>query len=174
MHRFPLVLSVLAIGVLPAVAAGQTGQTPGPGQTPGAGQTPRPGQTPGAGQTGASPGADPAALPKQFYGRSFEFAAEAAGYDSGELAITIHKIAGLPSSLKVAVNAAIDEADAIALCGRLCKVVNGRGRTLRNGALARADRVVVKGKMLPAASWHSDEDGNPVPTIRAKRVTILR
>jgi hypothetical protein len=31
----------------------------------------------------------------------------------------------------------------------------------------------VQGKMLAPSKWRKDEDGEPVPTIRAKKVFIL-
>ena len=39
-------------------------------------------------------------------------------------------------------------------------------------ALDAADNVVVVGKLLPRAKWQHDEDGNPVPTLRAKKVLL--
>jgi hypothetical protein len=39
-------------------------------------------------------------------------------------------------------------------------------------ALDEADDVVVVGKLLPRAKWVDDEDGTPVPTLRAKKILI--
>jgi hypothetical protein len=39
-------------------------------------------------------------------------------------------------------------------------------------ALDAAERVVVVGKLLPQAKWQEDEDGTPVPTLRAKKILI--
>jgi hypothetical protein len=32
----------------------------------------------------------------------------------------------------------------------------------------------VQGKLLPVAKWREDEDGELVPTIRAKRIYVTR
>jgi hypothetical protein len=181
MRRFPLGLLAAVLVVVPATAFGQAGQTPGPGQTPG--QTPRPGQTPGAGAgVGRTPGLNPGgelvderpALPKLFLSRVYSFAADADGYAGGELAITIHRIDGLSKAIRGAVNEAVDEQDGLALCGKFCRVVNRKGKRLKPKALNHADRVVIKGKMLASSAWHQDEDGNPVPTVRAKRIVVVR
>jgi hypothetical protein len=47
-----------------------------------------------------------------------------------------------------------------------------KAETAYDGALDDADSVSVVGKFAPHAKWIKDEDGTPVTTIRAKRVTI--
>jgi hypothetical protein len=32
--------------------------------------------------------------------------------------------------------------------------------------------VVVVGKLLPRSKWQQDEDGTPVPTLRAKKIVL--
>jgi hypothetical protein len=39
-------------------------------------------------------------------------------------------------------------------------------------ALDAADTVVVMAKLLPQAKWQQDEDGTPVPTLRARKIVI--
>jgi hypothetical protein len=39
-------------------------------------------------------------------------------------------------------------------------------------ALDGAHTVVVVGKVRPQAKWQEDEDGTPVPTLRAKEILI--
>jgi hypothetical protein len=39
-------------------------------------------------------------------------------------------------------------------------------------ALDAAEDVVVVGKLLPKAKWLEDEDGTPVPTLRAKKILV--
>jgi hypothetical protein len=57
------------------------------------------------------------------------------------------------------------------------KVFGADGKRIRtetgyDAVLDAADSVAVTGKIAPRAKWNKDEDGSPVTTIRAKRVTI--
>jgi len=174
--------ALLALAAASAVAVpsafGQ-GQTPPPGNTPR--PVPLPGRTPGAtlppGNTGggnasAGLGALPV-LPASAYARVLVFRADADGYDSGRLSITVRRITGLTKALKEDFNDAVDEQDGIVLVGKTVKVVDRKGRKLKHSALDDADSVSVTGKLLRPSQWKDDEDGNPVPTIRAKRITVV-
>ena len=64
----------------------------------------------------------------------------------------------------------LDE-DAIVLVGKDARVIKGLKRVSAQ-ALEDANRALVHGKLLPPSKWQEDADGEPTPTIRAKKVHI--
>jgi hypothetical protein len=138
--------------------SGVTG--PPPGQTSGPGKTTGP--IPGLGGGGDVTGlADD--LPAKAFTKVATFRADADGFAGGELSVTFtgKNFGG-----------ALEDADGLVLVGKFVKVFRN-GDRVKRGRLDAADEVAVKGKLLPPGHWHEDEDGNPVPTVRAKRITIL-
>ena len=66
--------------------------------------------------------------------------------------------------------------DGVVLVGSATRVYAGGKRLAADdvaAALDGADRVRVTGKVLAPAKWEKDEDGDPVPTMRARRVVVL-
>jgi hypothetical protein len=138
-----------------------------PGQTTGPGQTSGPGKTTGPlpGVLGGGDGLPDFAgdLPAKAFTKVVTFRADADGFAGGELSVTF---------TSKNFGGALEDADGLVLVGKFVKVFR-KGDRVKRGKLDDADEVAVKGKLLPTAQWHEDEDGNPVPTVRAKRITIL-
>jgi hypothetical protein len=63
--------------------------------------------------------------------------------------------------------------DALVLVGSQTKVYGADGKRTTADALADADRVSARAKLLPVDKWKDDVDGQATPTLRAKRVYIL-
>ena len=144
-------------------AGGCGGFTPGPGQTTGPGQTFGPVGVDGDGTDELEElGLD---LPKKAFGKVHTFKADADGFGDGILSVTY---------TGKLFKGALEDVDGLVLVGKLVKVFDRKGDRVRRGKLDDADSVAVKGKLLPTGQWHEDEDGNAVPTVRAKRITITR
>jgi hypothetical protein len=85
--------------------------------------------------------------------------------------VTITRIAGLGKSIRDDFNEAVDDQDGLVLVGKKVRI-RDHGKKVGRKALDDADEVAVKGKLLKPSQWHEDEDGNRIPTIRAKSITI--
>ena len=111
-----------------------------------------------------------------FLNRVWRIGGQADGYEAGVLSMTIGKVFSLPRRWRKFGRGLVDS-DARVLVAPSVKVFDGRKAVPERREaeiLADADRVRVQGKLLPAAKWLEDEDGEPVPTIRAKRVYVTR
>jgi hypothetical protein len=120
----------------------------------------------------------PPALMGGFLSRVWRFNADVDSYDaaSNTLNVTVSKILNLPKRFKTQDDAIVDQ-DADVIFTKTTKVFGADGKRIRgesgyDAALDAADAVAVTGKITPRAKWNKDEDGSPVTTIRAKRVTI--
>jgi hypothetical protein len=120
----------------------------------------------------------PPALMGGFLSRVWRFDADVDGYDaaSNTLNVTVSKILNLPKRFKTQDDAIVDQ-DADVIFTKTTKVFGADGKRIRtetgyDAVLDAADSVAVTGKITPRAKWNKDEDGSPVTTIRAKRVTI--
>jgi hypothetical protein len=121
---------------------------------------------------------DPPKLMGGFLSRVWRFNADADSYDaaSNTLNVTVSKVLNLPKRFKAQDDGIVDQ-DADVVFTKTTKVFDAQGKRLRteggyDAALDAADSVSVTGKITPQAKWNKDEDGSPVTTIRAKRVTI--
>jgi hypothetical protein len=172
----------------PPCAAGQNPQPNAPCVPQGGGFGPGPGGPPNGnpggppnGNPGGPPNAGPGGPPpleSSFLNRVWRFNAEADAYDAAAniLNVTVIKITNLPKAMADQDDEIVDQ-DAYVLFTGSTKVYDQNGKrvpkeTKYDGLLDNADSVVVSGKMVPPAKWQKDEDGTPVTTIRAKRVTV--
>jgi hypothetical protein len=155
----------------PGGAAGGPGPVPPPGGTPpGPGQPGGPGSGP---QTGPHNGVP--TLERGFLNRVWKFEGEADGYEDGVLSITLSKILNVPKKMADQDDELVDQ-DTLVLVGSRTRVYDGNKPVRERkeaSELASAENVRVQGKMLPPSKWRKDEDDQPVPTIRAKKVFIL-
>jgi hypothetical protein len=183
----PCTLPPCAVGVQPtreAPCAKPSGPRPGPSQQPG----PRAPAGPGSGAPGGSgksgPGGDKGgdhgapSLKVGFVSRVWRLSADADSFDgsSNTLNVTVSKIFNLPKRFSTQDNDIVDQ-DADVIFTKKTKVYDAEGKRLRiegtyDVALDAARSVSVTGKIVPQAKWNKDEDGSPVTTLRAKRVTI--
>jgi len=113
-----------------------------------------------------------------FVSRVWRFNADADSYDASTntLNVTISKIVNLPKRFKAQDDDIVDQ-DADVIFTKKTKIYDDEGKRLRtessyNAALDAARSVSVTGKIIPQAKWNKDEEGSPVTTVRAKRVTI--
>jgi hypothetical protein len=122
------------------------------------------------GQHGDGPRLKPA-----FLNRVWRIAGSADGFDAGVLSFTADHIVGLPHRFSKQDDALIDQ-DARVLVGARTRVFDADHHRLTgdaaSSALDAAEDVVVFAKLLPRDKWLDDEDGAPVPTLRAKRILV--
>ncbi len=85
------------------------------------------------------------------------------------LSVSLDRIGRLPARFRKQDDELLDQ-DAIVLAGSARVYENGK--RVKGKDLGDAESALINGKLLAAAKWQKDEDGEPVPTIRAKRVQI--
>jgi len=126
----------------------------------------------GPGGPGGGPGGgcEPPDMDRGFMNRVWKFVGEVDGYDDGVLSITVAKILNLPKKYADEKEEIVDEDARVLLSGstRIYK----DGKRVKAADLDDAENVRVQGKMLPTSKWRKDDDDQPVPTIRAKKVYI--
>lgn len=146
----------------------------GPGGPSGPGGVP--GGAPGAVKSAApgGPGGDcgPPEMDRGFMNRVWKFVGEVDGYDEGVLSMTVAKILNLPKKFSDERDEIVDE-DAAVLIGRTTRIFDEDGKRMDAAGLDSAKTVRVHGKMLKTSKWRKDEDDQPIPTIRAKKVYVL-
>jgi hypothetical protein len=113
-----------------------------------------------------------------FTKRVWRLSADADSYDgsTNTLNVTVSKIFNLPKRFRSQDDDIVDQ-DADVIFTKKTKVYDAEGKRLRTEgrydvALDEAQSVSVTGKIIPQSKWNKDEDGSPVTTLRAKRVTI--
>jgi len=105
-----------------------------------------------------------------FLNRVWKFVGEVDYYEVGELSMTLGRILNLPRRWQSQDDELLDQ-DATVLVGTRARVFRDGERVARE-ELDNANDVRVHGKLLRPRMWHPDEDGTPVPTIRAKKVYV--
>ena len=107
---------------------------------------------------------------RSFITRVWKFVGEVDYYEEGVLSITLHKILNLPRKWRTEDDELLDQ-DATVLVSERVRVFQDGERVGRD-ALEGANDVRVHGKLMRPFNWVEDEDGETVPTIRAKRVYV--
>ena len=127
-------------------------------------------QRDGHGEHGDGPRLKPA-----FLNRVWRIAGAADGFEDGVLDFTADHIVNLPRRFSTQDDALIDQ-DARVLVGARTRIFDADHHRLTGDAAASAldaaGDVLVFAKLLPHAKWLDDEDGTPVPTLRAKKLVI--
>ena len=117
----------------------------------------------------------PPTFSSAFYAITTTITASADGMTGNELPISIEDVCDVPQSL-AAEAAQLVGGDGVALISPTTQVFDATGLPLTGAAattaLAEADTVVLKARLLPPAGWRQDEDGAPVPTFSASRADI--
>ncbi len=167
----------------PGNGPGGPGGNCGPGGPPSGGPGGGPGLAPKALAAEGPPSGGPSGCgaengggyDKGFLNRVWTMLGEANGYEDGVLNITLEKILNLPKKMADQDDALVDQ-DAYVVIAKTTKVYGKSGEEIEKGALAKAldtaKGVRVRGKLMPKAKWRNDEDDQPVPTIRAKKIYI--
>ena len=134
-----------------------------------------PATDPGKGRRGA--GSDLPGVPEltpAFLRRSWRFAVETDGYDADAhvLSATVDRVLGGPRRAR----RALADVDVAVLVTPTTRVLDADGNRVGADGIAAAldgaNDALVTGKPLAKAKWQQDEDGDPVPTLRAKRIAI--
>ena len=160
---------ILSTGDMPCDAQPQAAQPrPGAPVPPAGGPFPAgPGPAGAPNTPHAGAGAD---MP--VFGRGFlvwKFGVEIDDVDAGKLQVTIGKVLNLPKRMRAQDDALVDEAAIVVLSGGIRIYKNGK--PARPGGLSDLiGEAVIHGKLLAPSKWEKDEDGDPVPTIRARKI----
>ena len=101
-------------------------------------------------------------LPKRSH-RVWTFGGELNDWNEGVLDMTV---------LRVGKHEFEEPTAVYVLVGERVRVYDRRGKRATQDQLADAEHVAVRAKMLSRDDWRTDEDGDPVPTFRAKKVRI--
>jgi hypothetical protein len=136
--------------------------------------------------TTAEPDPEPTERPKRerpgrddfgaaFLRRVWRFNVEADGYDAENHVLSATVVRVLGGAPRRARRALVD-VSANVLVTATTRIIDGDGHRVTGDAIATAlddaDLAQVTGKLLPRSSWQNDEDGEPVPTVRAKRIRV--
>jgi hypothetical protein len=110
-----------------------------------------------------------------FLNRVWRIGGEANGFQDGVLDFTVNRFFKLPRRFAKQDDAIVGEDSRVLVTDRT-RVFDADHNRLTGDdaatALDNAERVVVVGKLLPQTKWQEDEDGTPVPTLRAKKILI--
>ncbi len=88
------------------------------------------------------------------------------------LNFNLESMPGLPQRFAAQDDAILDQ-DMIARFRRSTRIYDPEGHRADPGDLYSAGQVVVSGKLLAQSAWLKGEDGSPIPTVRARRITIV-
>jgi Ca2+-binding RTX toxin-like protein len=110
-----------------------------------------------------------------FYAITTTVTASADGMTGNELPISIEEVCDVPQALATEA-AQLVGGDGVALISPATTVFDAAGQQLTGAAattaLAGADTVVLKARLLAPSEWRQDEDGQPVPTFSVSRADI--
>jgi hypothetical protein len=110
-----------------------------------------------------------------FYAITTTVTASADGMTGNELPISIEEVCDVPQALATEA-AQLVGGDGVALISPATTVFDAAGQQLTGAAattaLAGADTVVLKARLLAPSGWRQDEDGQPVPTFSVSRADI--
>ena len=110
------------------------------------------------------------AFGRRFISRVWKFVGEVDYYGEGLLSMTLGKILNLPRKWRTMDDELLDQ-DTTVLVSERVRVFKD-GKRVGRDALDEANDARVHGKLLRPFRWLEDEDGEAVPTIRAKKVYI--
>ena len=109
-----------------------------------------------------------------FLNRVWSFKGALDGVDDGgdhSLSITVEYIEDLPRRFRNQDDELLDQ-DATVLMSENIRVFSPEGELVSHDELAHADYVRVRARVLRPRMWRENEDGDVVPTLRAKRVYV--
>ena len=117
----------------------------------------------------------PLTFTNAFYAITMTITASADGLTGEDLPISIEDICDVPPALATEA-AQLVGGDGVAIITPATPVFDATGLRLTGDAattaVAGADTVVIKAKLLRPAGWRQDEDGAPVPTFSVSRTDI--
>ena len=110
------------------------------------------------------------AFGRRFISRVWKFVGEVDYYGEGLLSMTLGKILNVPRKWRTQDDELLDQ-DTTVLVSERVRVFKDGERVGRE-ALDEANDARVHGKLLRPFRWLDDEDGEAVPTVRAKKIYI--
>lgn len=106
-----------------------------------------------------------------FLNRVWKFGVEIDSAEGGRVDVTIGKVLNLPKRMRAGADALVDEA-AIVLVDKKVRVYD-EGKRVPQSSLEDAEGdAVIHAKLLPPQKWQEDQDGEPVPTVRARKIRL--
>jgi len=155
------------------------GPGPGPGPGPGGPLTcasPPEEARIAAGRLGrATQEEQPPTFSQPFYGITITINGSADGMNGDELPISIEEVCDVPSDL-AGEAAQLIGGDGVAIISSATRVFDATGQELTGDAattaLAGADTVSLKARLMRPNQWRQDEDGQPLPTFGTTRADI--
>lgn len=108
--------------------------------------------------------------------RTWRLGGRASGFEGGALAVTVSSPPRVPRRFQAQAQRLVGLELAVVVNRRtkLSRRARSTGRRPSPATLRRARRVRVEGKLLPPSRWRRDADGLRVPTVQARRVTVVR
>jgi hypothetical protein len=109
-----------------------------------------------------------------FHRRWFSMDASTDGFDAPELPVSIEAVCDLPARLQKEADP-LNGTDGVAVVSSRTRIVkDGKllGGTTGTAELEGADTAFLKVRLFRPAKWREDEDGNKIPTFRARRIAI--
>jgi hypothetical protein len=109
-----------------------------------------------------------------FYEHTFKLDASTDGFEGDQLPISIETVCRVPRALAPQAGQ-LSGNDGLAKLTDRTRVF--KGRTQLEGDEARravegADTVTLNGRLRRPARWGEDEDGEPLPTFKARKITV--
>jgi hypothetical protein len=109
-----------------------------------------------------------------FLNRVWSFKGALDSFDNGvdhSMSITVEYIEDLPRRFRNQDDDLLDQ-DATVLMNENVRVFSPEGELVPHDDLAQADYVRVRARVLRPRMWRENEDGDVVPTLRAKRIYV--
>jgi hypothetical protein len=114
---------------------------------------------------------DPPRFKPGFLNRVWRFNGSVDAVEEDSLSMTLESIDRLPKRFRSQDDELLDQ-DTTVLFSRGTRVYDPDGRLVHSGELERAETVQVRGRLLRPRKWRANEDGDVVPTVRAKRIHV--
>ena len=106
-----------------------------------------------------------------FLNRVWRFNGAVDGVERDELSMTLDSIERLPARFRNQDDEILDQ-DTTVLFSRGTRVYGPDGTLVDHDWLGAAENVQVRGRLLRPRKWRANEDGDVVPTVRAKRIHV--
>ena len=106
-----------------------------------------------------------------FINRVWRFNGSVDGVEHDELSMTLDSIERLPARFRNQDDEILDQ-DTTVLFSHGTRVYGPDGTLVEPHNLGIAEAVQVRGRLLRPRKWRANEDGDVVPTVRAKRIHV--
>jgi hypothetical protein len=106
-----------------------------------------------------------------FLNRVWRFNGSVDGVEHDELSMTLDSIDRLPARFRNQDDELLDQ-DTTVLFSHGTRVYGPDGRLVEPHNLEIAEDVQVRGRLLSPRKWRANDDGDVVPTVRAKRIHV--